>query len=67
MEQASKVVTSFCPVTGIKRPECSCPDCLTEQIRRFQPGLLEAEGDGEIRITRASSGAGRTPGARPHG
>jgi hypothetical protein len=45
--------TPVCPLTGVTVPECSCAHCLTEQLRRFQPGLLEADPAGEIRVTRA--------------
>jgi hypothetical protein len=44
--------TSRCPYTGLSQPECSCPRCLTDQIRRFQPDLLEADPIGDIRVTR---------------
>ena len=46
---------SNCPHTGITQPECSCARCLTEQIRVFQPTLLEADPRGEIRIARTSA------------
>jgi hypothetical protein len=39
-----------CRHTGLSRPECSCPECLTEQIRRFRPGLIQADPVGEIRV-----------------
>jgi hypothetical protein len=29
-----------CPNTGLTVPECSCPHCLEEQLRQFQPTLL---------------------------
>jgi len=32
--------TRRCPHTGLTIPECSCPRCLEEQLRRFQPALL---------------------------
>jgi hypothetical protein len=48
-----------CPQTGVTVPECSCPRCLQEQLRRFQPELLEADPIGEIRVTKARS-------RRPH-
>jgi hypothetical protein len=65
-------VNSACQRTGLSRPECCCPDCLTDQIRAHQPGLLEsalreAEGAGEIQITRMAGPAARpgeiTPGS----
>jgi hypothetical protein len=43
-----------CPRTGLTVPECSCAHCLTDQIRRRQPGLLEADPVGEIRVTRTA-------------
>ena len=48
---------SCCPHTGISQPECSCPYCLVDQIRKFQPDLLEADPIGEIRVTRNLGGA----------
>jgi hypothetical protein len=42
-----------CPQTGVTVPECSCPRCLQDQLRRFQPDLLEADPLGEIRVTKA--------------
>ena len=45
----------ICANTGLCRPECCCPGCLTDQIRQHQPALLEAEGAGEIRITRTTA------------
>jgi hypothetical protein len=29
-----------CPQTGLAVPECSCPRCLEEQLKQFQPALL---------------------------
>ena len=58
-----KPVLSVCPRTGITQPECSCADCLVEQIRRFQPRVLNADPAGEIRVTRgpgASANGSRT-------
>ena len=55
-------VMSICTHTGLSRPECCCRDCLTDQIRLHQPALLEAEGGGEIRITR-TTGPDRTAAA----
>jgi hypothetical protein len=43
-----------CPSTGLTVPECSCAHCLTDQIRRHQPELLEADPVGEIRVTRTA-------------
>jgi hypothetical protein len=43
---------SLCRHTGLSRPECSCFACLTDQIRRFRPGLLDAEPVAEIQVAR---------------
>jgi len=48
---------SVCPHTGITQPECSCSQCLTEQIKTFQPALLQADPMGTIRVTRAAAPA----------
>jgi hypothetical protein len=34
---------TVCSHTGISVPECSCRSCLTAQIERHMPSLLEAE------------------------
>jgi hypothetical protein len=59
-------VMSVCPRTGITHPECCCAECLTDQVRKFQPGLLEADAVGEIRVTRSSQADARDrpPGSR---
>jgi hypothetical protein len=59
LEGSSKPV---CPQTGVTVPECSCPRCLHEQLRRFQPELLEADPLGEIHVTKAPNR--RQPGKR---
>lgn len=46
-----KSAKPICERTGLTRPECCCPDCITEQIRTHQPHLLEADPTGEIRVT----------------
>jgi hypothetical protein len=28
-----------CFLSGISIPECSCPRCLEDQVRRFRPAL----------------------------
>jgi hypothetical protein len=57
---------SICRRTGLTRPECSCPDCLTEQIRRFRPALVEADPAGEIRTAQAAAPPkGQAPGQEP--
>ena len=48
---------SVCPQTGITLPECSCIQCLTAQVRQFQPALLQADPIGEIRVSRLQSPA----------
>ncbi len=34
---------TVCSNTGISVPECSCRSCLTAQIERHMPSLLEVE------------------------
>jgi hypothetical protein len=34
---------TLCSNTGISVPECSCRSCLTAQIERHMPSLLDAE------------------------
>jgi len=60
-----KPVLSVCPRTGITQPECSCTDCLVEQIRQFQPCVLNADPASEIRVSRGPGAAAeRSPTAR---
>ncbi len=60
---------SICPRTGLTRPECSCSRCLTEQVRQFQPALLESDPATEIRMIHGSgtstgeTGSGRRAAA----
>ena len=50
-----RAAISTCPGTGITVPECSCPECISEQIQRYQPALLAADPIGEIRVIRAAA------------
>ena len=34
---------TVCSTTGISVPECSCRSCLTAQIERHMPSLLNAD------------------------
>jgi hypothetical protein len=34
---------TLCSKTGISVPECSCRSCLTAQIERHMPSLLDVE------------------------
>jgi hypothetical protein len=54
MERSIMVV---CPHTGVTHPECSCSHCLTEQVRRFRPVLLQGGRTSEIEPTRANGAA----------
>jgi hypothetical protein len=35
------MATTTCPTSGLTIPECSCTGCLTDQVRRFRPQLLQ--------------------------
>jgi hypothetical protein len=50
-----------CPQTGLTVPECSCPRCLEEQLRQFQPTLLRESADNRPRLLprRLRRGGGR--------
>jgi hypothetical protein len=42
-----------CPHTKLTIPECSCSSCLTEQVRKAAPALLETEEDAARRNPQA--------------
>jgi hypothetical protein len=37
-----------CSFSGVSIPECSCPRCLEDQVRRFRPALLDRRVIGSV-------------------
>ncbi|MGH2990030.1 MAG: hypothetical protein ACRDMA_09225 [Solirubrobacterales bacterium] len=54
---AAKSPRAICTRTGLTVPECSCGDCLEEQIRHHMPALLQ-------RKQERAGGAYRKPASR---
>ena len=52
---------TICPSTMLTVPECSCPRCLEDQLRRFQPRLVEAEPTREASASPPLARAGAAP------
>jgi hypothetical protein len=50
---------ALCPHTGVTIPECSCSRCIEEQLKRFQPELVDAGRPRSTGRTRPSGTARR--------